>query len=148
MLPTLLKTKVLISRNFLTGTSKAWDEDNWLYLMINGSILRNVRLCGRCVFTTVDPDNGKKRSDGEPLKTLKEIRMSSDEDVRKAHNAPYFGILLAIDHPGGVIKEGDKIFVITKDKVKSSSPMLSILIQTILMGSIALFSYSLIKKFK
>ena len=117
--------------------------------MINGSILRNVRLCGRCVFTTVDPDTGNKRSDGEPLKTLKEIRMSSHEDVRKAHNAPYFGILLAVDHPGGVIKEGDKIYVITKDKVKNaSSPMVSILIQTILMSSIALFSYSVIKKFK
>ena len=45
-------------------TSKSWAEDDWLYLMINGVIFRNVRYCTRCIFTTVDPNKGEKRRDG------------------------------------------------------------------------------------
>ena len=117
--------------------------------MIDGVIFRNVRYCARCIFTTVDPNKGEKRTDGEPLKTLKEIRMSSDPEVRKAHNAPYFGILLAVDHEfNGTINKGGQVYVINKSKVvETTSPWTSMLIQSLLFSSIALFSYSIFKKF-
>ena len=101
----------------LKENSKPWDEDDWLYLMINGTVFRNMRYCARCIFTTVDPSKGEKRADGEPLKTLKEIRMSSDPEVRKVHNAPYFGILLATDHPGKTISQGGQVYVIKRNKI-------------------------------
>ena len=31
-------------------------------------------MCGRCVFTTVNPHDGSRDSNGEPLKTLKTFR--------------------------------------------------------------------------
>ena len=116
--------------------------------MVDGVIFRNVRYCARCIFTTVDPNKGEKRTDGEPLKTLKEIRMSSDPEVRKAHNAPYFGILLAVDHENnGTINQGGQVYVINKSKVhETTSPWTSMLIQSLLLSSIALFSYSIFKK--
>ena len=38
--------------------------------------------------------------------------MSSNPEVRNAHNGPYFGILLAVDHDEGIIKQGDDVYVI------------------------------------
>ena len=85
--------------------------------MINGTIFRNVKKCTRCIFTTVDPDKGEKRKDGEPLKTLKEIRVSSDPEVREAHNgAPYYGIFLGINHTGETINQEDDVKVIRQSK--------------------------------
>ena len=56
------------------GTDGPFDEDDWLFIRINGTIFRNASYCARCVFTTVDPDAGQKNPEGEPLKTLKCFR--------------------------------------------------------------------------
>ena len=89
--------------------------------MINGTIFRNVKKCTRCIFTTVDPEKGEKRKDGEPLKTLKEIRVSSDPEVREAHNSlpyggPYYGILLGVNDTGETINLEDEVKVIRQSK--------------------------------
>ena len=86
--------------------------------MINETILRNVKKCTRCIFTTVDPNKGEKRKDGEPLKTLKEIRVSSDPEVKEAHGngAPYYGIFLGVNHTGDTIHQEDHVKVIRQSK--------------------------------
>ena len=43
-------------------------------LTTGDSILHNLKPCGRCVVTTVDPDRGVFSEDGQPLKTLKTTR--------------------------------------------------------------------------
>ena len=35
----------------------------WVHIKIADSIFRNVKLCTRCNYTTVDPDTGRKTSD-------------------------------------------------------------------------------------
>ena len=60
----------------ITGTRSPFEEDNWLYIRIGDCLFRNSALCGRCIFTTVDPKTGEKHADGQPLKTLKEFRQA------------------------------------------------------------------------
>ena len=67
-------------------------------------IIRNVKPCTRCVFTTVDPNLGEKRRDGEPLKALREYRLGEGFG-----NSPLFGINGAV-HRMGNLKVGDAIF--------------------------------------
>ena len=89
---------------------------------------------------------GKKRTDGEPYTTLREIRRSTDPEVRKAHNnRPYYGILLGVDHPGGTINLGDQVLVIRRNQI-GDSPLIAMCIKAVLYGSIALFGYSFAKK--
>lgn len=56
------------------GVSKPHQEDGWSYVRIGEAVFRNVKLCARCVFTTVDPDKGEKDANMEPLKTLRSYR--------------------------------------------------------------------------
>jgi uncharacterized protein YcbX len=58
----------------VSETSGPWIEDDWVYIKINGNVFRHVRHCIRCTFTLVDPNTGTKDPNGEPLKTLKQIR--------------------------------------------------------------------------
>ena len=78
----ILKCKVHQSIRFwklnftITGTKGPFEEDNWLYIRIGDCLFRNSALCGRCIFTTVDPKTGEKHADGQPLKTLKKFRQA------------------------------------------------------------------------
>ena len=68
---------IIVFTNFIfyiLGTKNPFDEDSWLYIKIGSCLFRNSALCGRCVFTTVDPRSGEKHPDGEPLKSLKKFR--------------------------------------------------------------------------
>ena len=84
-----------------TGGS-AFEEDTMEHLVINGIDLFGVKLCARCVVTTIDQDNAVKAK--EPLKTL--------ATYRKKGNKIYFGqnVLAA---QTGCIKAGDEIRVIS-----------------------------------
>lgn len=57
--------------NFVVKGSTAFEEDKWDWVKIGDVILRNVKPCTRCIFTTVDPETGTKNPKVEPLKTLK-----------------------------------------------------------------------------
>lgn len=59
----------------------------------------------RCIFTTVNPDVGKKNADGNPLKKLKEYRLFS-----KIGDSPCLGISLGCRVPGRVTI-GDPVYV-------------------------------------
>ncbi len=53
-------------------------EDDWQRMRIGGVVFRQTKPCVRCVFTTVDPERGERRADGQPLKALKDYRMGPD----------------------------------------------------------------------
>lgn len=53
---------------------EAYDEDNWEWIKIGEKvILRNVKDCTRCIFTTIGPENGIRDITREPLKTLEKL---------------------------------------------------------------------------
>jgi len=92
--------------NIILSGTKAYDEDNWTEVRIGDcNQLRCVSACPRCVLTTVDPDTGFRRDDGEPLKTLKRVRNFKDGAM--------FGMFLAPDTCGS-IKVGDPVYALRK----------------------------------
>ena len=95
----------------VTGEFPAFSEDKWVHIKIRDSIFRNVKLCTRCNYTTVDPSTGEKHSGGEPLKTLKTFRSSLDEVERKEYGtSPFFGVNLGVE-AGGEISVGDPVWI-------------------------------------
>ena len=73
--------------------------------------MRNVKLCTRCNFTTVDPKTGMKHSKGEPLKTLRSYRSTLDTEEKKVYGtSPFFGVNLGVEAVGN-ISVNEKIFV-------------------------------------
>jgi uncharacterized protein YcbX len=83
---------------FTGGT--AFEEDGMAHFTINNIHFYGVKLCARCVVTTIDQDEAIKGK--EPLKTLATYRM--------VNNKIYFGQNLL--HTGdGVINVGDVIEV-------------------------------------
>jgi uncharacterized protein YcbX len=84
--------------NIVFSGGEAYEEDNWKNFRINRNRFAAVKLCARCVLTTVNQDTGEKGT--EPLATL--------STYRKQDNKVYFGQnLLAVDY--GEIAEGDEI---------------------------------------
>lgn len=57
----------------LDGSDLApYAEDNWDWIKIGENVvLRNVKDCTRCAFTTINPENGVRDPKHEPLTTLK-----------------------------------------------------------------------------
>ncbi|KAL3284233.1 hypothetical protein HHI36_018396 [Cryptolaemus montrouzieri] len=85
---------------------KPYDEDNWKWLKIGENvILKNVKECTRCVFTTVDPETGKRNQDKEPLSTLTKYRLS-----RSPEDEPIMGIHLEVKK-AGIIKTDDPVYI-------------------------------------
>ncbi|XP_055684865.1 mitochondrial amidoxime-reducing component 1-like [Lutzomyia longipalpis] len=91
--------------NFLVSGRKEYEEDEWNWVKIGNVIFKNVKLCGRCIFTNINPDTGERNPAGEPLKTLKSYRMVS-EDI----DAPIMGIHLGV-HTSGSVNLGDPVYV-------------------------------------
>ncbi|AOY02232.1 MOSC domain-containing protein [Jeongeupia sp. USM3] len=60
--------------NLVVDGFDAFAEDGWTRIRIGDVVLRMVKPCTRCVFTTVDPDTGEKSADQEPLRTLAKRR--------------------------------------------------------------------------
>jgi MOSC domain-containing protein len=90
--------------NVVVSGAPAWAEDNWRRLRIGPVTFRNARGCGRCVFTTVDPDTAEKGH--EPLFALARHR--------RWDNNVWFGVNLIPDDagPGAVIRPGDPVEVL------------------------------------
>ncbi len=60
--------------NLVIANSSAHAEDQWRRVRIGDVLFDAVKLCTRCVFTTVDPATSIRDTDGEPLNTLKTYR--------------------------------------------------------------------------
>ncbi|GAB0089020.1 mitochondrial amidoxime reducing component [Sergentomyia squamirostris] len=91
--------------NFLVNGNTEYAEDKWVWVKIGNVIFKNVMLCGRCIFTNINPETGKRNPDGEPLNTLRSYRM-----VSEGVDYPILGIHLGV-HTQGLIKKGDPIYV-------------------------------------
>lgn len=86
--------------NIVFTGGKAFEEDGWAHFAVNDVQYYGVKLCARCVVTTINQQDAHKGK--EPLKTLSTYRMSN--------NKIYFGQNLL--HQGvGIIRVGDRIDV-------------------------------------
>jgi uncharacterized protein YcbX len=55
--------------NLVVSGTEAWAEDGWRRVRIGEVTFRVVKLCGRCVVTTLDQESGGRRGP-EPLRAL------------------------------------------------------------------------------
>lgn len=98
-----LKEPVPINRfrpNFVFEGGKPFEEDSWRNFSIGDTRFVGVKLCDRCVLTTVNQSTGEKGV--EPLKTL--------ASYRNRNNKIYFGQnLVALDY--NTVTVGDNIVV-------------------------------------
>jgi hypothetical protein len=86
--------------NLVVEGCEPFAEDSWRRLRVGSAELEIVTPCARCVFTTVDPVTGVKASDGEPLRTLTQLRRSG--------NKVLFGQNALVRRPG-TLQVGDPI---------------------------------------
>lgn len=87
--------------NIVFAGGDAYSEDTMKHISINSIDMYGVKLCARCVMTTVDQQNAKKGK--EPLKTLAKYRLRN--------NKIYFGQNLV--HTGiGMLNIGDELTVL------------------------------------
>ncbi|KAH3854326.1 hypothetical protein DPMN_096863 [Dreissena polymorpha] len=110
-------SKPVTSRNFrpnilISGTD-AFEEDIWEEVLIGDSVrMRCLSACDRCLLTTVDPDKGERRPDGEPLTTLRKIRSIPPYSD---YNECVFGVNAAPD-VCGTVRVGDPVYAIKTRK--------------------------------
>ena len=96
---------------FISGDFPGFAEDKWGFIKIGEAVFRNVKLCTRCIYTTIDPHTGEKDAGGEPLKTLRTFRSTEDEAEKVVYGTtPFFGVNLGVEETG-VIRVGDKISI-------------------------------------
>jgi uncharacterized protein YcbX len=103
-----LEEKLPINRfrpNIVFTGGYAFEEDIWKHFTINDIHFYGVKLCSRCVITTINQDTIEKSK--EPLKTL--------ATYRQKNNKIYFGQNL-LHHGKGLLHIGDEI------KVKERKP--------------------------
>ncbi|MCU7550763.1 MOSC domain-containing protein [Chitinophagaceae bacterium LB-8] len=105
-----LKEKLPMNRfrpNIVFTGGQPFEEDQWSHFVIHDIHFYGVKLCSRCVVTTINQDEGKAGK--EPLKTLATYRLSN--------NNIYFGQNLL--HQGeGILQVGDSIDVIERKPAK------------------------------
>ncbi len=94
--------------NIVVEGCDAFDEDQWRDITIGNVKLDAVKICSRCVLTTIDPETGIKDEDSEPLRTLSQYR----KNIKgiKSEKGVFFGINL-IPRGVGKICIGDSIII-------------------------------------
>lgn len=90
--------------NFVLHGALAHAEDLWRRISIGALSFDLVKPCTRCVFTTVQPEDGARDPLGEPLNTLKSYRRSP--------NGIIFG-MNAIARGFGTLRTGDEVTVLS-----------------------------------
>ncbi|XP_077587674.1 mitochondrial amidoxime-reducing component 1 [Stigmatopora nigra] len=98
--------------NVVIGDCEAFAEDSWEQVQIGNVRLRRVMSCGRCIFTTVDPETGIINRK-EPLETLKSYRQCKPNEKHIYNSAPLFGQLLSVEKTG-VMQVGDLVYKISR----------------------------------
>ncbi|CAG2105123.1 unnamed protein product [Medioppia subpectinata] len=98
--------------NILISECQAFDEDNWAYVRVGCVHFSLVKPMDRCIFTTIDPNTGRK--DGvEPLKTLRSYRLASDKLRKTYGTSPLFGAGIGAETEGQ-IQCGDDLLAVWK----------------------------------
>ncbi|XP_072221643.1 mitochondrial amidoxime-reducing component 1 isoform X2 [Leuresthes tenuis] len=89
-----------------------YDEDSWEEVQIGNVRLQHVMSCGRCIFTTVDPETGVI-SRKEPLETLKSYRLCKPSENHIYKKEPLFGQLQIVKKTG-ILQVGDVVYKISR----------------------------------
>jgi uncharacterized protein len=101
-----IEEKLLVNRfrpNIVFSGGEPYEEDTLAHFTINDIHFYGVKLCSRCVITTINQDTIKKGK--EPLRTLSKYRMKN--------NKIYFGQNL-LHHGEGSIRIGDELKVLER----------------------------------
>ena len=93
--------------NLVVDGDAPYAEDRWRRIRVGEVEFEGVKNCSRCVFTTIDPDSGRKDPGKEPLKTLSVYR-------RRESGGVYFGQNL-IPRGRGVVRVGDEVEILLED---------------------------------
>jgi uncharacterized protein YcbX/ferredoxin-NADP reductase len=89
--------------NLVIEGSEPFAEDGWRRIRVGEIELLNADGCGRCEFTTIDPETGERHPLGEPVTTL--------ETFRRTDTGIYFG-MNAVPLNEGVLRVGDPVEVL------------------------------------
>lgn len=92
--------------NIIAQDVPAFDEDSWVKVYIGDAEFSRVKLCSRCIFTTIDPKTAERSE--EPLVSLRSYRKL----VPSFDQAPCFGLDLILNRQG-TIRVGDAIYAVT-----------------------------------
>lgn len=98
--------------SIVVSDCEAFDEDSWEEVQIGSVRLQRVMSCGRCIFTTVDPETGVI-SRKEPLETLKSYRQCDPSEKHLYRNDPLFGQLHNVKKTG-ILQVGDVVYKISR----------------------------------
>ncbi|XP_029981738.1 mitochondrial amidoxime-reducing component 1 isoform X2 [Sphaeramia orbicularis] len=98
--------------NIIISDCEAFAEDSWEEIQIGSVRLQRVMSCGRCIFTTVDPETGIINRK-EPLETLKSYRMCDPSEKHIYQSAPLFGQLHTVKQTG-ILQVGDVVYKISR----------------------------------
>ncbi|XP_076002822.1 mitochondrial amidoxime-reducing component 1 [Genypterus blacodes] len=96
--------------NIVISDCEAFEEDSWEEIQIGSVRLQRVMSCGRCIFTTVDPETGIINRK-EPLETLKSYRQCKPSEKHIYQTSPLFGQLLTVKKTG-TMHVGDVVYKI------------------------------------
>lgn len=89
--------------NIVIDNCLPFAEDGWQTIRIGEVEFKVSKPCERCIFTTVNPENGIKDAQQQPLSTLKTYRQTSNGEVLFGQN------LIPLTH--GNIKQGDRLTI-------------------------------------
>jgi uncharacterized protein YcbX/ferredoxin len=97
--------------NIVVDDCLPFAEDTWLHIRIGEVDFKVSKPCERCIFTTVNPQNGEKHPKQQPLQMLKSFRQTHDGEVLFGQN------LIALN--SGEIHQGDKVTIISNQEPPS-----------------------------
>ncbi|KAF8375230.1 hypothetical protein PRIPAC_81659 [Pristionchus pacificus] len=97
--------------NIVVEHSLAWDEDRWAEMKMGDVVLQCYKPCTRCILTTVNPDNGVKSPEMQPLKRMRDLRLAPEGPLRDVHGQfPIFGVNAGLLTPG-YVHVGQTVYV-------------------------------------
>ncbi|XP_071765674.1 mitochondrial amidoxime-reducing component 1 [Centroberyx gerrardi] len=98
--------------SIVVSDCEPFDEDSWEEIWIGSVRLHRVMSCGRCLFTTVDPETGIINRK-EPLETLKSYRQCQPSEKHIYKKSPLFGQLFTVKKTG-ILQVGDVVYKISR----------------------------------
>lgn len=91
--------------NLVIEGAQPYEEDSWRRLQIGGVEFLHLDGCGRCEFTTIDPETAERHPRNEPVATL--------EAYRRVDTGIYFGMNL-MPLSAGTVRVGDPVTVLER----------------------------------
>jgi len=113
LLNTQLKEGVFVENfrpNIVLKGCLPHQENDWQRIYIGETVLKRLYPCVRCIATTVHPTKAEKNREGEPLKTLKQVRAAPDDIWPSLEGGPIFGCNYGVEKMGRV-RVGDSVYI-------------------------------------